>query len=213
MCGKCLHYSGAVPADSPESAWVAIQALGWTLYRQGYALCPTCTADPPNVDKDAAQAMRRRKRPARRTPIFRGDGPCLLFFSSIHRPARISRGSGRSLGSLLASEHPELKHPVARDGIAPLEDRQQRFHARLQSRRPECIDDHLTAATSKSKQELKNVICATDDSWLLGQKSVEAGLGVTLPTVHSRPPHRIRRRTGQMITSIRRKAYAAPSVS
>ncbi len=25
-------------ADSPESAWVAIQALGWTLYKQGYAL-------------------------------------------------------------------------------------------------------------------------------------------------------------------------------
>lgn len=62
MCGKCLHPSEAVSADSPESAWVAIQALGWTLHKQGYALCPACTKDPPNVDKDAARAMRGRKR-------------------------------------------------------------------------------------------------------------------------------------------------------
>jgi hypothetical protein len=145
--------------------------------------------------------------------FFGETGPVWLFFSSIRRPARISRGSGRPWGSLLASERPELEHAVARDCIAPLEDRQKRFHARLQGRFPECIDYYLAAATSKSKQELKNVTCASDDSWLLGQKSVEADLGVTLPTVHSRPPHRIRRRTGQMITSIRRKAYAAPSVS
>jgi hypothetical protein len=46
MCGKCLRPSAAVAADSPESAWVAMQALGWTLYRD-YALCPACTKDPP----------------------------------------------------------------------------------------------------------------------------------------------------------------------
>jgi hypothetical protein len=61
-CGKCFHPSEAVTVYSPESAWVAIQALGWTLYHQGYALCPTCTKDPPNLDKDAARAMKKRKR-------------------------------------------------------------------------------------------------------------------------------------------------------
>jgi hypothetical protein len=56
-CGKCLHPSAAVVAESPNAAWTALQALGWTLYKQGYALFPACTADPPNVDKDAARAM------------------------------------------------------------------------------------------------------------------------------------------------------------
>jgi hypothetical protein len=52
-CGKCLHPSEAVEGNSPEGAWAALLELGWTLYKQGYALCAACTKDPPNVDKDA----------------------------------------------------------------------------------------------------------------------------------------------------------------
>jgi len=61
-CGKCLVSSDGVAADSPESAWLAIQASGWTLHKHGYPLCLACTKDPPNVDKDAARAMKSRKR-------------------------------------------------------------------------------------------------------------------------------------------------------
>ncbi len=61
MCGKCLRQSAEVPAASPDAAWVALVGVGWTLHRD-YALCPDCTADPPNVDKDAARAKRARKR-------------------------------------------------------------------------------------------------------------------------------------------------------
>jgi hypothetical protein len=61
MCGKCMKSSATVSGDGPEAAWTALQALGWTPYRSS-ALCPACTKDPPNVDKDAAKAMRGRKR-------------------------------------------------------------------------------------------------------------------------------------------------------
>jgi hypothetical protein len=62
MCGKCLRRSAPLAAESPEAAWVSLVGIGWTLYKHGYALCPACTKDPPNVDKDAARAMRGRKR-------------------------------------------------------------------------------------------------------------------------------------------------------
>jgi hypothetical protein len=62
MCGGCLKYSKPVSAETPDGAWPAIEALGWALHKNNYALCPVCTKDPPNVDKDAARAMRRRKR-------------------------------------------------------------------------------------------------------------------------------------------------------
>jgi hypothetical protein len=61
-CGKCLRPSEAVATDSPESAWLELTEVGWTLYKHGYALCPACTKDPPNVDKDGARAMKKRKR-------------------------------------------------------------------------------------------------------------------------------------------------------
>ncbi len=50
-----------------EQTWAELQKIGWTLYKaktgtREYALCPACTKDPPDVDKDAAKAMTRRKR-------------------------------------------------------------------------------------------------------------------------------------------------------
>jgi hypothetical protein len=60
-CGKCMKSSETVAADGPDGAWTELQKIGWTPYRS-YALCQACTADPPNVDKDAAKAMRGRKR-------------------------------------------------------------------------------------------------------------------------------------------------------
>jgi hypothetical protein len=60
-CGKCMKLSPGVAGASPESAWAELQRAGWTMYRT-YALCPSCTADPPDIDKDAAAAKRRRKR-------------------------------------------------------------------------------------------------------------------------------------------------------
>jgi hypothetical protein len=56
------HPSEAIASDSAETTWAALLALGWSLYKQGYALCPVCTKDPPNVDEDAARAMKKRKR-------------------------------------------------------------------------------------------------------------------------------------------------------
>jgi hypothetical protein len=61
ICGKCLKYSDGVPGPSHESAWAELQRGGWSMYN-AYALCPACTADPPNIEKDAARAKARRKR-------------------------------------------------------------------------------------------------------------------------------------------------------
>jgi hypothetical protein len=45
------------------------QRAGWTLYQsklmpnaREYALCPACTANPPDVDKAVALARKRRRR-------------------------------------------------------------------------------------------------------------------------------------------------------
>jgi hypothetical protein len=61
QCGGCTKFSPGVEASSPDAAWTALHAMGWT-QRHAYALCPACTADPPDPDKDAAAAKRRRKR-------------------------------------------------------------------------------------------------------------------------------------------------------
>jgi hypothetical protein len=60
-CGKCLRPSLRVAAVDKARAWEELQRIGWTPYRS-YVLCPACTLDPPNVDKDAAAARKRRKR-------------------------------------------------------------------------------------------------------------------------------------------------------
>jgi len=44
-----------------RSHWLALVAVGWTLYRT-CVLCPACPAHPPKVDKDAARPMRPRKK-------------------------------------------------------------------------------------------------------------------------------------------------------
>jgi hypothetical protein len=61
QCGKCLKPSVPVATVDAAQAWDELQRVGWTLHN-AYALCPACTKDPPNVDKDAAEARRRRKR-------------------------------------------------------------------------------------------------------------------------------------------------------
>jgi hypothetical protein len=66
MCGKCLARSPASSGNDTE-AWAEILKLGWSLYRpkhgmRTYALCPACTKDPPDIDKEAAAAHLRRKR-------------------------------------------------------------------------------------------------------------------------------------------------------
>ena len=58
---------GPVASADAEAAWAELQRVGWTLYTpktgtRSYALCPACTADPPDVDRDAAAARARRKR-------------------------------------------------------------------------------------------------------------------------------------------------------
>jgi hypothetical protein len=60
-CGKCLKYSAPVAAVGPAHAWEELQRIGWTPYKS-YVLCPACTKDPPNVDKDTAAARKRRKK-------------------------------------------------------------------------------------------------------------------------------------------------------
>lgn len=66
-CGKCLGHSVSVPAADAPSACAELLTLGWSLYKprygvRSYALCPACTKDPPDVEKDAAAARRSRKR-------------------------------------------------------------------------------------------------------------------------------------------------------
>ena len=61
QCGKCMRNSVPVAAVDADGAWEELQRLGWTSYKS-YVLCPACTKDPPNVDKDAAAARTRRKR-------------------------------------------------------------------------------------------------------------------------------------------------------
>ena len=62
-CGACLASSPVLAVPDVDAAWVELQRLRWSL-RPGrdYAICPKCTADPPNVDRNAAAAMKRRKR-------------------------------------------------------------------------------------------------------------------------------------------------------
>ncbi len=64
MCGKCLQRSVSLPADTAEQKWAELLNLGWTLYKaktgtREYALCPACTKDPPDVDKEAGHAHDR----------------------------------------------------------------------------------------------------------------------------------------------------------
>ena len=66
-CGKCMRPSVAVAGPDAEAAWAELQRAGWTLYTaktgtRAYALCATCAADPPNVDRSAAAARKSRKR-------------------------------------------------------------------------------------------------------------------------------------------------------
>jgi hypothetical protein len=54
-------------AHDAESAWTALVRLGWTLYMptgmpKGYALCPSCTANPTTVDDAVRAAKRGRKK-------------------------------------------------------------------------------------------------------------------------------------------------------
>ena len=60
-CGKCLRPSLRVAAVDAAHAWEELQRIGWTPYKS-YVLCPACTKDPPNVDRDAAAARKKRKR-------------------------------------------------------------------------------------------------------------------------------------------------------
>jgi hypothetical protein len=60
-CGGCLRYSAPVVAADEGAAWEELQRSGWT-QRHAYALCPACTADPPDPDKDAAKAKKGRRR-------------------------------------------------------------------------------------------------------------------------------------------------------
>jgi hypothetical protein len=65
-CGKCLQHSPAVSASLAEP-WAELLKLGWSLYRpkhgmRTYAICPGCTSDPADVDKQAATARKARKR-------------------------------------------------------------------------------------------------------------------------------------------------------
>ena len=64
-CGKCLAHSPAV-GGRDDAAWAELLKVGWSLYRpkhgmRTYALCPKCTADPPDIDKAKAAARRARK--------------------------------------------------------------------------------------------------------------------------------------------------------
>jgi hypothetical protein len=66
-CGSCLGHSLSVAGPDAEAAWAELQRAGWTLYTpktgtRSYALCQACTADPPDVDRDAAAARKSRKR-------------------------------------------------------------------------------------------------------------------------------------------------------
>jgi hypothetical protein len=61
MCGGCLKSSECVAVDSPETAWTVLLALGWSMFN-AYALCPACTREPPDAQKNAARAMKARKR-------------------------------------------------------------------------------------------------------------------------------------------------------
>jgi hypothetical protein len=66
-CGKCLRRSAALSSGDPEIALAELLALGWSMYqaktgRRAYPLCVACTKDPPDVDKEAAAALTRRKR-------------------------------------------------------------------------------------------------------------------------------------------------------
>lgn len=65
-CGKCLAHSPAMSGNE-TAAWAELLRLGWSLYRpkhsmRTYTLCRACTTDPPDADKQAAAALRSRKR-------------------------------------------------------------------------------------------------------------------------------------------------------
>ncbi len=68
VCGKCLLPSPPMTAPGAESAWAELLRFGWSLFQsplpgaRAYALCPACTANPPDAARDAVQARKRRKR-------------------------------------------------------------------------------------------------------------------------------------------------------
>jgi hypothetical protein len=62
-----LGRSPPLSSDDPERALAELLGHGWSMYtpRYGgrtYPLCRACTANPPDVHKDAAAARKLRKR-------------------------------------------------------------------------------------------------------------------------------------------------------